>query len=198
MVTLDNVLSLLLCAFEHIVWKRRFTNKLLLLLFYKFLWKSKDKIKRLKVIQSLEHGGLNMIDTKSFFDSLHARWITRILETDADVNNWVQIPRLLLGSVHVDGYNMRFNFDESVCFPQVESLLSFYKNAVQCYNKAYVTDESTFEKNVLNQPLWGNKYITYYVGRRKNVVFLRNWIRSGVRVVGDLPFRNGVLDENEM
>ena len=32
MVTLDNVLSLLLCAFEHIVWKMRFTNKLLLLL----------------------------------------------------------------------------------------------------------------------------------------------------------------------
>ena len=100
-------------------------------LFYKFLWKSKDKIKRLKVIQNLENGGLNMIDTKSFFDSLHAKWITRIVETDADVNNWVQIPRLLLGSVHVDGYNMRFNFDESVCFPQVESLLSFYKNAVQ-------------------------------------------------------------------
>ena len=105
------------------------------------------------MIQSLENGGLNMIDTKSFFDSQHARWITRILETDADVNNWVQIPRLLLGLVHVDGYNMRFNFDESVCFPQVESLLSFYKNAVQCFNKAYVSDESTFEKSVLNQPL---------------------------------------------
>ena len=27
---------------------------------------------------------------------------------------------------------------------------------------------------------------------------LRNWIRSGVRLVGDQPFRNGVLDENEM
>ena len=181
----------LMCVPLHIV-KRVDT------LCYKFLWKSKDKIKRLKVIQSLENGGLNMIDTKSFFDSLHARWITRILETDADVNNWAQVPRLLLGSVHVDGYNMRFNFDESVCFPQVESLLSFYKNAVQCFNKAYVTDESTFEKSVLNQPLWGNKYITYYVGRRKNVLFLRNRIRSGIRVVGDLPFRNGVLDENEM
>ena len=80
----------------------------------------------------------------------------------------------------------------------VESLLSFYKNVVQCFNKGYVTDESTFEKSVLNQPLWGKKYITYYVGRRKNVLFLRNWIRSGVKVVGDLPFRNGVLDENEM
>ena len=75
------------------------------------------------MVQCLENGGLNMIDTKSFFDSQHARWITRILKTDADVTNWVQISRLLLGSVHVDEYNMRFNFDGSVCFPQVESLL---------------------------------------------------------------------------
>ena len=31
-VTFDNVLSLILCAFEHIVWKMRFINKLKLLL----------------------------------------------------------------------------------------------------------------------------------------------------------------------
>ena len=37
-----------------------------------------------------------MIDTKLFFDSLHARWITRILEADPDGDSWVQIPRLLL------------------------------------------------------------------------------------------------------
>ena len=112
------------------------------------------RLKRLKVVHNLENGGLNMIDTKLFFDSLHARWITRILEADIDGDSWVQIPRLLLGSVHVDGYNMCFNFDESVCFPQVESLLSFYKNALQCFNKAYVSDESTFQQSILNQPLW--------------------------------------------
>ena len=55
------------------------------LLFYKFLWGSKDKVKRIRVV----NGGLNMINTKLFFDSLHARWITRILETDPIMNNWV-------------------------------------------------------------------------------------------------------------
>ena len=29
-------------------------------------------------------------------------------------------------------------------------------------------------------------------------MFLRNWIRSGVRIVGDLPFKNGILDEHAM
>ena len=99
-------------------------------LFYEFLSRSKDNVKRLQVVRNLENGVLNMIDTKLIFDSLHARWITSILEADPEGNSWVQIPRLLLGSVHVDGYNMHFNFDESVCFPQVESLLTFYKHAL--------------------------------------------------------------------
>ena len=94
--------------------------------------------------------------------------------------------------------DLDLNFDESVCFPQVESLLSVYKNALQCFNKAYVSDESTFQQSILNQPLWGNKYITHYVGCKKSVLFLRNWIRSGVRIVSDLPFTNGILDENAM
>ena len=29
-------------------------------LFYKFLWRSRDKVKRIRVIQSLDNGGLNM------------------------------------------------------------------------------------------------------------------------------------------
>ena len=90
-------------------------NKRVNALFYKFLWSSKDKVKRLKVVQNLENRGLNMMDTKLFFDSLHARCITRKLEADPDGNSWVQISRLLLGSVHVDRYNMCFNSDESVC-----------------------------------------------------------------------------------
>ena len=35
--------------------------------FYKFLWRSPDKVKRNKIVQPVEHGGLNMIDTQLFF-----------------------------------------------------------------------------------------------------------------------------------
>ena len=42
--------------------------------------------------------------------------------------------------------------------------------------------------------MWGNKYIVNITHGKKNVLFLRNWIRSGVRVVGDLMFTNGTLD----
>jgi len=40
--------------------------------------------------------------------------------------------------------------------------------------------------------------ITKNTGRKKSVLFLRNWIRSGVRKVSDLPFISGILNEHSM
>ena len=51
-------------------------------IFYKFLWRSTEKVKRNKVIQPVEQGGLNMINIQAFFNSLVANWINRILEAD--------------------------------------------------------------------------------------------------------------------
>jgi len=147
-------------------------------LIYKLLWRTKDKIKRIRVIQSIENGGLNMINTNLFFNSLHASWITRILEADASQNSWVQIPRLLLGSLDIDGLNPRFNYDESVLFPQTDLLPCFYKHVLECFNKAYASDKSSFEKSILNQPLWGNKFITKNTGKKKVYCFCET--RSGV------------------
>ena len=75
---------------------------------------------------------------------------------------------------------------------------SFKKKAFECYNMAFVSEKSYFESTIMNQSLWGNKFITHNVGCKKTVLFLRNWIRSGVRKVGDLIFTNGVLDERSM
>ena len=63
---------------------------------------------------------------------------------------------------------------------------------------AFVSKKSYFESTIMNQSLWGNKFITHNVGCEKNVLFLRNWIQSGVWKVGDLIFTNGVLDERSM
>ena len=71
----------------------------------------------------------------------------------------------------------------------------FYRQALKYYNKALVSDKDCFERTIMNQPLWGNKYIVNITRGKKNVLFLRNWIRWGVRVVGDLMFTNGTLDE---
>ena len=65
---------------------------------------------------------------------------------------------------------------------------------LKCYNKVFVTEKSDFIKTIMHQQLWGNKFITISINRKKNVLFLRNWIRSGIRNVGDIMFVNGIPD----
>ena len=47
----------------------------------------------------------------------------------------------------------------------------------------------------MSQPLFGNKFITTYARRQNRVLFLRNWIRGGIRKVGDHVFSKGILDK---
>ena len=155
-------------------------------------------MKRVKVNQEIEHGGLRMVNIQAFFDSLLANWVNRILDAEPNVHGWVQLPRLFLKPFDIDGLDVRYKFDDSVNFPRVESLPSYYKRMIKSFNKALVTDEFEFIGNMWNQPLWGNKYITAHVAGKKNVLFVRNWIRSGIRKVSDVIFMNGILDENHI
>ena len=127
-----------------------------------------------------------------------ANWVNRILDAEPNVHGWVQLPRLFLKPFDIDGLDVRYNFDDSVNFPRVESLPSYYKRMIKSFNKALVTDELEFIGNIWNQPLWGNKYVTTHVAGKKNVLFFRNWIRSGIRKVNDVLFVNGILDENHI
>ena len=67
---------------------------------------------------------------------------------------------------------------------------------VKCFNKGFVND--AFVNTIMTQPLWENKFITSLARAKKNVLFLRNWGRSGIRTVRDRVFRNGILDEHHV
>ena len=164
-------------------------------IFYQFLWRSHDKVSRNKVMQDVVNGSLNMMNMQLFFNALKASWINRIQTADPNTCNWVQLPKIYLHKLDEQGLNFRFNFDESVIFDEVKDIPSFYKQAFKYYNKAFVCDENEFEKSIMSQPLFGNKFITSYARRKNRVLFLRNWIRGGIRKVGDLVFSNGILDE---
>ena len=53
---------------------------------------------------------------------------------------------------------------------------------------------SDFIKTIEYQQSWVNKSITMSINGKKNVLFLRNLIRSGIRNVGDIMFVNGIPD----
>ena len=94
--------------------------------------------------------------------------------------------------------NLVFNFDESIDFPDLNNVSRFYQDVIIAFNTAYTTDEVDFKEGIMEQCIWGNKFI--FVRRRKSkcVLFLRNWIRSGVNKIRDLCFIDGKLDTNVM
>jgi hypothetical protein len=69
-------------------------------LLYKFIWKSKDKIKRTYIINSVEDGGLSMIDIELQCEALKAVWLNRILQDNQ--NSWTRLPKYYLNKVGLD------------------------------------------------------------------------------------------------
>ena len=118
-----------------------------------------------------------MIDLQSFIKSLIASCVIRIQAADPNICSWVQLPMHYLQKLQEAGLNLRFNFDESVDFLEVYKVPLFYRKALKYYNKAFISSKNDLENSIMSQPLWGNKYITHYIRCRKNVLFLRNWIR---------------------
>ena len=64
-------------------------------IFFKFCWLSKYKVKRVRMIQNLESGGINMIDMKAFCSSFSASGIIRILEANPDDDNWGTVTKIV-------------------------------------------------------------------------------------------------------
>jgi len=165
-------------------------------MFFNFLWRSKDKVKRSKVVQDLKYGGLNMVDVNVLFKSLKAVWISRLCNCDPCVYSWAQLPCIYYKSFIEANCKLIFNFDSVAGFTEIQNLSPFYRDVLLYYNTAYVSDLSQFKDNIANQSIWANKYITVRKNNTKCVLFLRNWIRSGVNNIRDLVFVDGKLDVN--
>ena len=163
---------------------------------FRFLWGKKDKVNRLRTIQSLDAGGLNMIDVKTLFKSLKAIWVNKLIVCNPNIHSWAQIPYNYFKSFLNCNTNLCFNFDKHAYFPEVQRLSMFYQEVFIHFNNACVCDLDEFKWNISQQCIWGNQFITVKRGRKKCVLFLRNWIRSGVNGIKDLRFVDGKLDEN--
>ena len=76
-------------------------------MFYRFLWRSHDKVSRNKAMQDVVNGGLNMINMQLFFNAPKASWISRIQDANPNTCNWVQLPKIYLYKLDEQGLNFR-------------------------------------------------------------------------------------------
>ena len=163
-------------------------------MFFKLLWGKVHGVKRLNVIQDHFNGGLGMIDIESLFISFKASWLHGIIKADSENDNWVQIPTCILSKLGGLDTISEFCFTECSHMTELKSLPIFYKDVVTSYSRAFMKDAESFRNTILDQPLWGNRFINVQKRGKKNVMLLRNWIRSGVRYIKDLSFVNGIVD----
>lgn len=136
-----------------------------------------------------------MIDVVSFFSALKATWMNRIMSANPEIHSWAQIPLKYLGEYNIGENKYQFNIDSSVNFNQLKPLPPFYREVFMSYNSALTTEYETFKSNIQNEIIWGNKFITKTYGKKKSVLYLRNWIRSGIVFVSHLRFNDGIVDE---
>ena len=65
-------------------------------LLYRCLWGTRDKVKRVNILQDVKHGGLNMVDVKNIFKSFKPGWIKRLESSDAVIHSWSQFNVLFM------------------------------------------------------------------------------------------------------
>ena len=158
---------------------------------YKFLLPNKERLKRKTLILPLEEVGLNMVDIESFFNSLQARWINRIVESNENwayngnklIDNYAPHKLLLKTSELKNDYIQTF----PDCYRQI--VYSFIQI------RSLTVQQPATSDDIANKPLWHNKFITTKIRKRACKLYLSNWIKSSILYVKDLQFTNGKVDK---
>ena len=163
-------------------------------MFYTFVWKSKDRIKRNTLISDISEGGLSMPDLDSKIHALKASWVLKILNSN---EIWSSLGKHFLNLIP-EYTIVKLNFENHNSFPDLKKVPQFYQDVIVSFNKSKICPKPSVKEDFLNQVLWGNRHITI---RKPNTnvyttIFFKEWFSSGIIFVRDLKFSDGVLDEN--
>ena len=152
-----------------------------------FLWDGKPaKIAYSTLIQSIENGGLKLIDLKSKVKSLTISWVRRLV--DESLAKWKTIPKILYKS---DDLNFYFSCNN---LPLTENFQPiFYKN-VQHYWSEMMQVHELSSSIIKNQVLWNNRYITI----QNKCFYWKKWKEVGIIKVNDLMENSNFLSSNEL
>ena len=133
-----------------------------------------------------------MLHVNNQFLSLKAIWMKKILESE---ENWSYIDKNIIENL--GGKNVICNISSTDQL-NLNKIPPFYRQILESVAKINAADiqQPKTLVEILEMPLWGNKYITQKVGRHEKTLYYENWIQSNFTYVKDLKFTNGKLDEN--
>ena len=158
---------------------------------YQFLWKGHDKVKRDTIIGKVEEGGLGMIEVSSFFKSLKAGWVLRILNSIETIN-WSYFENMLFKEIGFDktlhGTNSITLHESYIC----KDWPPFYKQVLEGYCGGNRVSMPTSNNDLMNTIIWGNNFI---VNKKRECLYFTEWIKSGIIYFKDIKFVNKRVDE---
>ena len=92
-------------------------------MFYAFIWKSKDPIKRNILILDISQGRLSMADVASKISALKASWVVKIMEVN---EKWSVLGKHYFNIIP-DFTILKFNFIQIDSFPVLKKSPQFIK-----------------------------------------------------------------------
>ena len=92
----------------------------------------------------------------SAFMSFKASWVQRFLRCEPSIHGWAQLVHSYLKPFLDSNAELIFNFDDTVYFPNIHCVSSFYKDVFSCYNKVFVKNRDDFISCITDEYLWGN------------------------------------------
>jgi len=148
---------------------------------FKFIWDDKpDKIKRKRLHQPYENGGLKLTDINNFLNAIKAGWVKRFL----DKNNHGKWKLLLHEKLKNFGTSLIFesNLDEAIIHNISKENL-FLKDILTAWQKIK-NQHNCSQKNIpiCKHVIWNNKDIKI----NNKSIFLVNWFDNGIKTIGHL------------
>ena len=119
-------------------------------IFYNFLWKGPDRIKRNVMIQEIDKGGLKMIDLKSSIEAQHLMWIDRIRVDNSQI--WFHVLSYYLKKYGgILFFNCNYDINKMLL-----NIPDFYKKILETWCRIYLLKE---EHPFREQIIWNNTNI---------------------------------------
>ena len=160
---------------------------------FKFIWNNKpDKVNRNTEVGKLANRGLKMIDIQSYFMSLKASWVSRLVSNQ--LVNWKVIPCNYFAKLGKKWLVFSQNLDNIIVNKYAKQIPEFYGEVLRSWNKigGGQTRTPLNFADVSKQIIWGNKLIKF---DHKTLLF-NNWINSDLIYVNDILDENGEISHN--
>ena len=86
---------------------------------------------------------------------------------------------------------LMYNFENKKQMSEFDKIPLFYQEVIIGHNTTNNKLKPTRRSEMLDMPLWGNKYI---INGNNKVLMFKHWIEQNINTVNDLQFINNRLD----